>query len=126
MKLIYDILKIFNKSRRFKLKNHNRQISKNDKKNTYDKANVICESCKNNIRNYKEAEYHHIIRHKDGGLTELGNIKVLCKSCHKKIHIDGYKKTLRFKDKEYMKILKILKINNQEGKYEKNIIFSID
>lgn len=83
------------------MKDPNRQISKTDKKNAYANANGKCECCKNNIRNYKEAEYHHIIRYTDGGNTELGNIKVLCKNCHKKVHKDDTKKKSKFTEQEY-------------------------
>lgn len=102
VKLRFDILKkYFFKSNYFKLKDPNRQISKTDKKNAYANANGKCECCKNNIRNYKEAEYHHIIRYTDGGNTELGNIKVLCKNCHKKMHKDDTKKKSKFTEQEY-------------------------
>ena len=78
VKLRFDILKkFFFKSNYFKLKDPNRQINKCDKKNAYANANGRCENCNKVIRNYKEAEYHHIIRYTDGGNTELGNIKVI-------------------------------------------------
>ena len=104
VKLRFEILKkYFFKSNYFKLKDPNRQISINDKKNAYARSNGKCENCNKNIKNYKEAEYHHIIRHTDGGSTELGNIKVLCKSCHKKIHFNNNKKNLNFSEQEYYK-----------------------
>ena len=87
----------------FKLKDPNRQISINDKKDAYARSNGKCENCNKNIKNYKEAEYHHIIRHTDGGKTELGNIKVLCKNCHKKIHSNSDKSTLNITEHEYYK-----------------------
>lgn len=102
VKLRFDILKkYFFESNYCKLKDPNRQISKNDKKNAYANSNGMCEICKKNIRNYKEAEYHHIIRYTDGGNTELGNIKVLCKHCHKKVHANELNSAAHFTDKEY-------------------------
>jgi len=62
-----------------------RQISDEDKIAAFGKK-PVCEICKKDFKDYREAEYHHKIRHADGGKTELGNISVLCEKCHDRVH----------------------------------------
>ena len=62
-----------------------RQIVDEDKIAAFEKHN-ICESCGYRFKDYKEAEYHHKVRHVDGGKSELNNIMVLCQKCHDRIH----------------------------------------
>jgi len=45
-----------------------------------------CEICSKPFKDYKEAEYHHIIRYADGGKTEVENIMIVCSKCHDMIH----------------------------------------
>lgn len=42
--------------------------------------------CGYKFKDYKDAEYHHVERHADGGVSQADNIMVLCKNCHHKIH----------------------------------------
>ncbi|WP_300021742.1 DUF262 domain-containing protein [uncultured Maribacter sp.] len=77
------------------LKNNNllefddkRQISNEDKIAAYSNANGTCENedCRYKFKDYKEAEYHHEELYSQGGRSELGNITVLCATCHDKVH----------------------------------------
>lgn len=45
-----------------------------------------CEICGKHFKDYKGAEYHHKIRHADGGKSNLDNIVVLCNQCHDRVH----------------------------------------
>ena len=45
-----------------------------------------CQMCGYKFKDYKDAEYHHVARHADGGVSQADNIMVLCKNCHHKIH----------------------------------------
>lgn len=38
------------------------------------------------MKDYKEAEYHHIELYSEGGETKIDNIMVLCPECHKEKH----------------------------------------
>ena len=62
-----------------------RQISDEEKIAAFEKHDK-CELCGRSFKDYKEAEYHHKIRHVDGGKSEIDNIMVLCEECHDKIH----------------------------------------
>ena len=62
-----------------------RQISDENKIEAFEKHNN-CELCGCKFKDYKEAEYHHKVRHVDGGKSELDNIMVLCQKCHDRIH----------------------------------------
>lgn len=64
----------------------NRQISEEDKIAAYGKAKACCEKCGKKFKDYKEAEYHHIELHSEGGRSILDNICVLCTKCHDEIH----------------------------------------
>lgn len=77
------------------LKKHNpvelddrRQITDEEKISAYGKADGVCEDkdCSVIFKDYKEPEYHHIDLYSEGGRTEIENIKVLCSSCHDKVH----------------------------------------
>ena len=61
-----------------------RQISDENKIEAFEKHNN-CELCGCKFKDYKEAEYHHKVRHVDGGKSELDNIMVLCQKCHDRI-----------------------------------------
>lgn len=62
-----------------------RQISDEEKIAAFEK-HPQCELCGRTFRDYKKAEYHHKIRHVEGGQSELSNIMVLCQKCHDRIH----------------------------------------
>lgn len=62
-----------------------RQISEEEKISAFEKHST-CELCNCSFKDYKEPEYHHKIRHVDGGKSEIGNIMVLCQKCHDRIH----------------------------------------
>ena len=62
-----------------------RQISDEEKIAAFEKHDK-CELCGRSFKDYKEVEYHHKIRHVDGGKSEIDNIMVLCEECHDKIH----------------------------------------
>jgi 5-methylcytosine-specific restriction endonuclease McrA len=62
-----------------------RQISDEEKIATFEK-HPNCELCNCSFKDYKEPEYHHRVRHVDGGKSEMGNIVVLCDKCHDRIH----------------------------------------
>lgn len=62
-----------------------RQISDEEKITAFEKHNT-CELCNRDFKDYKEAEYHHKIRHVDGGKSESSNTMVLCNKCHDRIH----------------------------------------
>lgn len=62
-----------------------RQISDEEKIATFEK-HPNCELCNKSFKDYKEPEYHHRVRHVDGGKSEIGNIVVLCDKCHDRIH----------------------------------------
>lgn len=63
-----------------------RQITEEEKISAYGLANGCCEKCNKKFKDYKDAEYHHIALHSDGGSTTLDNIMVLCEECHDDIH----------------------------------------
>jgi len=65
-----------------------RQISDEEKIASFAKQST-CEMCSISFKDYKSAEYHHKISHKDGGKSELDNIMVLCTNCHDIIHGKG-------------------------------------
>jgi len=62
-----------------------RQISEEEKMIAFEQ-HPYCERCKKEFTNYHEPEYHHVIRHADGGRSELDNIEVYCQECHDIIH----------------------------------------
>lgn len=62
-----------------------RQISDEEKIEAFEKS-PRCELCGCSFKDYKEAEYHHKIRHVEGGKSVLENIMVLCTKCHDRIH----------------------------------------
>ena len=47
-----------------------------------ERANHQCEICQSN----KTLDTHHIDYHKDN--HDLSNLQVLCRKCHKKIHVE--------------------------------------
>ena len=61
-----------------------RQISDADKIALF-AEHPTCEQCGIIFKDYKEAEYHHIVRYVDGGKTHKENIMVLCKDCHRNL-----------------------------------------
>lgn len=65
-----------------------RQITDEEKIAAHAKT-PFCTMCKEEFKDYKEAEYHHVERYIDGGATEIENISVLCLTCHGKIHGKG-------------------------------------
>lgn len=62
-----------------------RQISDEEKIAAFEK-HPQCELRGCSLKDYRDAEYHHKVRHVDGGKSELDNIMVLCKKCHDRIH----------------------------------------
>lgn len=64
----------------------NRQITDEEKIEAYGKVEGCCEKCGKKFKDFKEAEYHHIELHSDGGPSSLDNIMVLCTDCHDDIH----------------------------------------
>ncbi|MBT4823822.1 DUF262 domain-containing protein [Candidatus Woesearchaeota archaeon] len=62
-----------------------RQISDEEKIASFEK-HPNCELCNRSFKDYKEPEYHHRVRHVEGGKSEMGNIVVLCDKCHDRIH----------------------------------------
>ena len=63
-----------------------RQISDEEKIQSYARVNKKCERCGKSFKDYKEAEYHHIDYYCYGGPSEVDNIMVLCQQCHDDIH----------------------------------------
>ncbi|RPG28568.1 MAG: DUF262 domain-containing protein [Muricauda sp. TMED12] len=65
-----------------------RQINDEDKIAAFNSSNGKCEfkGCNYKFKDYKEAEYHHEKLYSQGGKSELGNITVLCSTCHSKVH----------------------------------------
>ena len=63
-----------------------RQISDEEKIAAFAKAGGVCENCGKKLKDYKEAEYHHIELYSEGGETKIDNIMVLCPECHKEKH----------------------------------------
>jgi 5-methylcytosine-specific restriction endonuclease McrA len=64
-----------------------RQISDEDKIAAFEKLKEKnCILCDKSFRDYKEPEYHHRIRHADGGKSDIENIVVLCDKCHDRVH----------------------------------------
>lgn len=62
-----------------------RQISEEGKISCFAK-NPNCERCGKSFKDYKEPEYHHRLMHISGGKSKEGNIIVLCRECHDKMH----------------------------------------
>jgi len=62
-----------------------RQISEEEKICVFGRRQE-CDRCGCPLRDYKSAEYHHKIRHTDGGKSEIENIMILCTECHDAIH----------------------------------------
>lgn len=62
-----------------------RQISDEEKIALYNKS-PNCQICGISFKDYKDADYHHKKKFIEGGKTELENIMLLCKKCHKEIH----------------------------------------
>lgn len=65
-----------------------RQISDEEKIAAFAKVGGVCENCGKKLKDYKEAEYHHIELYSEGGETKIDNIMVLCPECHKEKHRD--------------------------------------
>lgn len=63
-----------------------RQISDEEKIAAFAKAGGVCENCGKKLKDYKEAEYHHIELYCEGGETKIDNIMVLCPECHREKH----------------------------------------
>jgi 5-methylcytosine-specific restriction endonuclease McrA len=59
-----------------------RQVSDAEKIALFSKQ-PTCTQCSTTFKDYKEAEYHHIVRHADGGETNMENTMILCKNCHR-------------------------------------------
>lgn len=53
-------------------------------------VNFTCEQCKKKFE-LKDLECHRIRRGNVGGTYEHRNVKILCKSCHKKYHSGEFK-----------------------------------
>lgn len=62
-----------------------RQISDEDKIAAFGRQST-CELCGKSFKDYKEPEYHHKIRHADGGKADIENISVICDKCHDRVH----------------------------------------
>ncbi len=63
-----------------------RQISDEDKIAVFESVGKKCELCSKVFKDYKEPEYHHKVRHVDGGKSTKENIMVMCKECHVRAH----------------------------------------
>lgn len=63
-----------------------RQISDEEKIAAFAKAGGVCENCGKKLKDYKEAEYHHVELYSEGGETKIDNIMVLCPECHREKH----------------------------------------
>ena len=63
-----------------------RQISEAEKAAVYARADCKCERCKIPLKDHKAGQYHHIKPYIEGGTTDIENIMVLCRECHKIIH----------------------------------------
>ena len=59
--------------------------TKSQKNKALDMRDGQCDGCGLQI-SVDQARGHHIIRHADGGLTNGGNLAILCDPCHKDIH----------------------------------------
>ncbi|WP_428044564.1 GmrSD restriction endonuclease domain-containing protein [Candidatus Avelusimicrobium fimicolum] len=62
-----------------------RQITNIEKIQAYAK-HPYCMRCNYKFKDYKEPNYHHKNLYSLGGKTNISNIMVICKECHKKIH----------------------------------------
>lgn len=92
-----------------------RQISDEMKIAAYGR-HPTCEECGRSFKDYKEAEYHHKVRHVDGGKSEVANIMVICKECHKRIH--GKEEIEISPDEEEYEIEDEEEYENDEENYE--------
>ena len=54
----------------------------NDKKTLFDNCNQICGICKNKIFNIEDAHVDHIVRHSEGGPTNLNNAQITHRYCN--------------------------------------------
>jgi 5-methylcytosine-specific restriction endonuclease McrA len=61
-----------------------RQTSEEGKIASFARANQRCEECGREFKDHKEPEYHHRVMYASGGQSDMSNIMVLCKDCHKK------------------------------------------
>jgi 5-methylcytosine-specific restriction endonuclease McrA len=59
------------------------------RKTVIDKRGEVCQRCGGNDR----ILVHHILPRNDGGGDEEENLKVVCKHCHIKEHIDACRKS---------------------------------
>lgn len=62
----------------------NRLFNRAQKKYLYLQSGGRCERCGDTLG--EEWDAHHILRHVDGGVTEVTNAVALCKACHREIH----------------------------------------
>jgi superfamily II DNA or RNA helicase len=62
----------------------NRLFDQAQKKYLYLQSGGRCERCGDALR--EEWDAHHVLRHVDGGVTEVTNAVALCKACHREIH----------------------------------------
>ena len=53
----------------------------------YIHAHPLCEDCLERQRYVPAAEVHHVIPLSQGGLSDVSNLRALCRSCHQKRHI---------------------------------------
>lgn len=71
------------RSEQDKAKKKVRQEAYRKKKKIINQRGQRCEACK---RQTSELDLHHIQRLADGGENSNGNLQLVCKTCHKKIH----------------------------------------
>jgi predicted restriction endonuclease len=62
-----------------------RIYSKKERSDMLDKQNGVCVGC-GQQKTVNQVDGHHIIRHADGGKTNVENGAALCKNCHTQIH----------------------------------------
>jgi len=62
-----------------------RQITDEEKIAAFERHSK-CQCCYYIFKDYKEATYHHKVKHSEGGKSALSNIMVLCNTCHKRVH----------------------------------------
>ena len=62
-----------------------RVYTKTQKEEMLNRQMGKCVGC-NEKKTINEVDGHHVVRHADGGKTDMDNAAALCKTCHKEIH----------------------------------------
>ncbi|MHC4759127.1 MAG: HNH endonuclease, partial [Planctomycetota bacterium] len=87
MQYRHDLLmrKIIEAIPELELKDSKRDFTQEQRIAIYHRDKGVCKKCHKKCSE-NDFEAHHILPHKDGGITKISNGQLLCKECHVEIH----------------------------------------